>query len=110
MKHVDLLLGLKQKACCENQDDAGSPRTVQARRIRSRVLESAMRFTSLDSTRASGATIQLLYAAALGRAETASRQRRRLARFSGTASFDSFMKSTAASAVMSATVNSAPAT
>ena len=50
------------------------------------------------------------YAAALGRAETSVCQRRRLASSSGTVSFDTFMKSTDTSVVMSATVNSFPAT
>ena len=108
MKRVRLLLWLKQKACCEDQDNAGSPRTVQARRTRSRVLESAMRFASLSFDAPAGLN-KLRYAAALGRAETAARQRRTLPRSSGTTSFDSFMKSTAASAVMSATVNCSPA-
>lgn len=43
-------------------------------------------------------------AAALGRAETSACQRRTLARFSGRASFETRMKSTATIAVMSATV------
>jgi hypothetical protein len=50
-----------------------------------------------------------LYAFALGRAETASRQPRGSASSCGTASFDTFIKSTAVSAVMSATANCSPA-
>ena len=49
-------------------------------------------------------TAALKLSAALGRAETALCQRRRLLKPSGTAIFDARMKSTATSAVMSATV------
>jgi len=49
------------------------------------------------------------YAFALGRAETVSRQRRTSVSSSGIASFDTFMKSTATSAVMSAMVKRSPA-
>ncbi len=110
MNHVRLLLSLKQKACCEDQDNARSRRKLQAMQTRSRVLEPAMRRTSLSFDVRQRGYNKLRYAAALGRAEIASRQRRTLPRSSGMTSFDSFIKSTAASAVMSATVNSAPAT
>src|SRR5690348_14845078 len=56
------------------------------------------------ASRASGSGAKLAdQAAALGRADTAWYQRRKWLRPSGTGSFDTFMKSTATSAVMSAT-------